>query len=138
MTVALQVGLRYYTVGSSGFFNAFFSTVFIRLENSNWGSLYSVIMNRLYQGVIEEIYLKQALLEMQSIRLALTAFPPSQVIWDFEDLSARPPWGDVTHLDIKNLSDYFITADGSNLIDMMIRVFEQAISVNKTVEIDTI
>nr|WP_233275314.1 Imm70 family immunity protein [Streptococcus entericus] len=53
-------------------------------------------------------------------------------------MSATPPWGDVTHLGITNLSDYFITANGSNLIDMMIRVFEQAISVNKKVEIDTI
>ncbi|WP_080982607.1 Imm70 family immunity protein [Streptococcus sp. 27098_8_22] len=43
-------------------FEFLFSTVFIHLENSNWGSCYPILMNELYQGRVSVYYLKNCLL----------------------------------------------------------------------------
>ena len=32
-------------------------------------------------------------MELKEIKQELAKFPPSDVIWDIEDLSASPPWG---------------------------------------------
>ncbi|HEL2575999.1 hypothetical protein HO483_10285 [Streptococcus suis] len=138
MSVALKVGLRYYTVGSVGFLNSFFSTVFIRLENSKWGSRYPILMNELYYGRVSVYNLKDCLLELQNIRIEFSKLSSYDNVWDFENLEASAPWGNQICSEIKLLSDYFITLNGSNLLDMMIRVFEHAISVEKPVEISTI
>lgn len=138
MSVALKVGLRYYTIGTASFFNSFFSTVFIRLENGSWGSRYPIIMNELYQGNVSVYNLKDCLLELQSVRIEFSKLSSDENVWNFEDLEESAPWGNQICSEIKYLSDYFITANGSNLLDMMIKVFEHAISVGKRVEIDTI
>lgn len=138
MSVALKVGLRYYTVGTAGLLNSFFSTVFIRLENGNWGSRYPIIMNELYQGNVSVYNLKDCLLELQSIRIEFSKLSSYENVWNFEDLEESAPWGNQICSEITFLSDYFITVNGSNLLDMMIRVVEYAISVEKMVEIDKI
>ena len=44
MSVGLMVGYNWWTVGEGNFFNSFFSTIYVKLENSNWGSKYPVII----------------------------------------------------------------------------------------------
>lgn len=138
MSVALKVGLRYYTIGTSGFFNSFFSTVFMRLEGGNWGSRYPIVMNELYQGNVSIYNLKDCLLELESIQLEFSKLPSHENVWNFENLDEIAPWGTRICSELENLSDYFITVNGSNLLEMMIRVFQHAISVDKQVEISTI
>ena len=48
MSVGLMVGYNWWTIGEGSLFNSFFSTIYVRLENNEWGSRYPVIMNKLY------------------------------------------------------------------------------------------
>ncbi len=50
-------------------------------------------MNDLYHGRLKSEYVKDALVELKEIKQELAKFQPSDVIWDIEDLSARPRGG---------------------------------------------
>ncbi|EJI5143925.1 hypothetical protein NFA74_002019, partial [Campylobacter coli] len=53
-------------------------------------------------------------------------FTPKQIIWDIENLSLMPPWGDNISSDITNLSNYFITSDGNDFIELFKKVLQLA------------
>lgn len=53
-------------------------------------------------------------------------FRSSEVVWDIDDLKAKPPWGDNISTEIKNLSEYFVTSEGEDLIDMMEKALMRA------------
>jgi 2,3-bisphosphoglycerate-dependent phosphoglycerate mutase len=44
-------------------------------------------------------------------------------VWDVEDRSKRPPWGDDISPDITSLANYFVTDDGRDLFE----VFDEAV-----------
>lgn len=138
MSVGLMVGYNWWTVGEGSLLNAFFSTVYVRLENNEWGSKYPVIMNKLYWGEIPLEYLETGIAELLSIQEELKNFTPHDMIWDFEDLSATPPWGDNIAAHITNLSQYFITSSGSDLVDVMLTSFKFAIDKGQNVIIKSI
>lgn len=58
--------------------------------------------------------------EINEIREKLKKFNPSQVIWDIEDLSKKPPWGEKISKDITDLSNYFVTSDGRDLFKVLL------------------
>lgn len=64
MAVGFNVGFFWYQIGSGSFLHSFFSTVAVNLENSNWGSRFPLIMNKLYQGSLESEYVNVALMEL--------------------------------------------------------------------------
>ncbi len=89
-----------------------------RLEGGKWGSRFPVIMNKLYQGKMKRKYADKAIKELTIIQKELQAFTPDQVIWDIEDLSKQPPWGNDISEDITDLSNYFVTSDGEDFISV--------------------
>lgn len=135
MSVALWVGRRHFAVGSAEFLKAFFSTVFVRLEDEEWGTVYPIVMRDLYAGRLTHDRSQEALNELQRIRAGLAQLKPTQVVWDFEDRLARPPWGDAISPDIKSMADYFLTSDGENLLDVLARALEESQRVRKSVEV---
>ena len=94
MATAFTVKFYMYPIGTSDFLHAFFSTVCGRLENGKWGSRYPYLMNELYQGMLSAEHLEAGAEELAQIKQALAQFAPNQVIWNIEDLSLTPPWGD--------------------------------------------
>lgn len=44
---------------------------------------------------------------------------PEKVVWDIEDLSKQPPWGNNISEEITDLSNYFVTSSGEDLIIML-------------------
>ncbi len=58
--------------------------VFVRLEHSNWGSPYPILMNELYQGRISVYHLKNCLLELQSISIEFSTLSSYNNILGFE------------------------------------------------------
>ncbi|MEC0537344.1 Imm70 family immunity protein [Bacillus inaquosorum] len=52
-------------------------------------------------------------------------YSPSQVIWDIEDVSKRPPWGDNISEEITNSSNYFVTSDGEDFIKILKSALEK-------------
>lgn len=136
MAVHLRVGNRIWEVGTGDLLHAFFSTVSYHLEPNGWGARFPVLMKSLYQGRLEAAEAEAALNELGTIQAELKAYPPSQVIWDIENLAARPPWGDNISQDITDLSNYFVTSDGRDLIEVMRMALERLQKAGGTLTIE--
>ena len=134
MGLAIWVGETAFPIGSPSFFKSFFSTVYARLEKE-WGSQYPVLMNELYSGSVTHQHCDRAIEELVDIRRRLAELPPDQVVWDFENLSSAPPWGNRISLTITSLANYFWTADGKDLIDVLMEAFSQCKDKKKDVVI---
>lgn len=133
--VSFRVGCMMYEIGTASFLHSFFSTVAYRLENNRWGSKFPVIMNELYQGKLSFENVPAAKEELTQIKKALTKLSPNKVIWDIEDLSKQPPWGDNFSDEISSLGNYFITYDGRDFIEVFFMALNAAIEIKKDVMI---
>ena len=138
MSVGLMVGYNWWTVGEGSFFNSLFSTIYVQLENKDWGSKYPVIMNKLYFGDIPLEDIESGIAELLSIQEELKKFLPQDVIWDFEDLSLTPPWGNNIAEHITNLSHYFITSSGKDLFEVLLTSFRFALEHGQNVSVKSI
>jgi len=126
VSLALWVGDYAFEVGSADFLQSFFSTVAVRAEQGHWGSKFPVLMEALYSGLLRAEAILQARIELEGVRRALSAFKPSEVVWDAADPSALPPWGDLISPTITSLADYFVTSDGKPLIEVFDHALVQA------------
>lgn len=124
--VGLKVDFLWYPIGSADFFHSFFSTICYNLEEKKWGSKYPHVMNRLYQGKLDYHDTDETLKEIFLIREKFKSFSPQNIIWDIEDLSRQPPWGDRISKDITDLSNYFITCDGKDLFEEIIKALHES------------
>ena len=138
MSVGLMVGYNWWTIGEVSLFNSFFSTIYVRLENNEWGSRYPVIMNKLYWGDVPFESVERGIAELVSIQEELKKFLPQDVIWDFEDLSLTPPWGNNIAEHITNLSHYFITSSGKDLFEVLLTSFRFALEHGQNVSVKSI
>lgn len=81
-------------------------------------------MRDLYSGELRSDYAAEALLELDKISRELAEFPSSRVVWDIKDRTKTPPWGDNIADTITDLSNYFVTSTGRDLIQVMREVLE--------------
>ena len=132
--VGFFVDPMFYTVGSGDFLNSFFSTVYIKLEKSKWGSKYPIIMNDLYSGKIEKEKINEAQAELDALKKHLAKFSPKEIVWDF-DPNALPPWGSDISSEITDLSNYFVTSEGENLLDVLEKAMNTSIEIEEDLEI---
>lgn len=126
MAVGFQVRHDWYTIGSGDFLYSFFSTVAYRLEGGDWGSRFPVIMKKLYQGGIDTEDIEAAMRELSQIEGELKKFAPCEVVWDIEDLSKQPPWGDDISGQITDLSNYFVTSTGNDFLTVFHGALDKA------------
>lgn len=119
MAVGLRVRSNLWLVGTGDFFHAFFSTISVRLEPEGWGTRFPAVMDELYKGELSPEGAVRALAELDQIREELRQFAPSEVVWDVEDRSKQPPWGDRISDEITDLSNYFVTEDGRDLFEVL-------------------
>lgn len=138
MAVGFKVGYYWFQVGTSDFLHSFFSTIYIRLEHGKWGRVYPKLMGELYQGCLKNQDLNEGLEELRKVRKELRNFSPSDVIWDAEDLSLTPPWGNNISSDITDLSNYFVTSDGRDLISVLSEAMNEAKEMQCDIEIDNL
>ena len=138
MAVGFKVKFYWYQIGQGDFLHSFFSTVAYNLENRIWGSRFPIIMNELYQGKVEYKNIIMALEELDIIKKELKSFNPQDVVWDIEDLSKQPPWGNNISKDITDLSNYFVTSDGNDFLTVFFHALEKAKEVNCEIEIKSI
>ena len=92
-------------------------------------------MNELYQGKLSCENVPAAKEELTKIKKALSKLSPTKVIWDIEDLSKQPPWGDNIREEISSLGNYFITCDGRDFIEVFHMALDAAIEIKKDVMI---
>lgn len=135
MAIGFRVHFLWYQVGASDFLHAFFSTISYNLESNKWGSKYPYLMNELYQGKLSWKNADKAIEEIKDIENEFKNFKPSQVIWDIEDISKQPPWGDKISPEITDLSNYFVTSDGRDLIEVILMALNDSISEKTDIEI---
>jgi hypothetical protein len=126
MEVGIEVGDSYREIGSGNFLHCFFSTVSASLEPGGWGSRFPPVMNRMYQGQLPATEIPKTRIELDTIRRELAAFPPSAVVWDIEDRSQQPPWGDNISPEITSLANYFVTSDGKELFEVLLAALDEA------------
>ena len=138
MAVGFKVKFYWYHIGQGDFLHAFFSTVAYNLENKNWGSRFPIIMNELYQGKMKWEDAEKAIGELSIIKDELQTLKPDKVVWDIEDLSKQPPWGDNISKDITDLSNYFVTSDGEDFISIFLHALDMSKEVSCNVEIKSI
>lgn len=124
MAVGFKVGNIVDEIGTQDFLHAFFSTISHHLEPKGWGTKYPELMNELYQGKLDRQQAEKALQDIRQIREQLKSFPPSAVVWDNENLNARPPWGNNISKDITDLSNYFVTSTGRDVFEVTIECLE--------------
>ena len=135
MAVGFQVDFLWYQVGDGDFLHSFFSTICYRLENGRWGSKFPHLMNDLYQDGLEWTAVPFARKELKTVQKKLRKLPPSDVIWDMEDLSKQPPWKNDISREITDLSNYFVTSDGRDLITVLLMAFDDAEEIRHRIKI---
>ena len=135
MAIGLKVDFLWYQVGTPDFMHAFFSNICYNLESNKWGSKYHYLMNELYQGKLSWKNADKAIEELKEVKNELKNFTPSQVIWDVEDISKKPPWGENISTEITDLSNYFVTSDGRDLIEIILMALKDSISEKTDIEI---
>ena len=135
---AFTVKYYMYTIGTADFLHSFFSTVCGRLESGKWGSRYPYLMNELYQGVLPVEHLAAGADELARIKQELAQFAPDQVIWDIDDRSLTPPWGDNISDNITDLSNYFVTSEGEDFLTVFAAALDKAQQRNAPLKIQTL
>ena len=138
MAVGFKIKFYWYQIGSGDFLHSFFSTVAYRLEKGIWGSVYPVIMNELYQGELSSDKVSLAIGELKSIKNELKKLSSDQVIWDIDDLSKQPPWGNDISADITDLSNYYVTSDGEDFLTIFEHALQKALELNSPIVIGSL
>lgn len=138
MAVGFKVEFFWYQIGGGDFLHAFFSTVAYNLENGDWGGRFPVIMSELYAGKLSQVHVDEAIKELEIIKKELRAYGPENVVWEIEDLSKQPPWGNNISKDITDLSNYFVTSDGDDFLKIFMHALKKAKELNCELEIKTI
>jgi hypothetical protein len=119
MALTAWVGRERFELGEPAFLKAFFSTVFVRLEDEDWGRRFPVLMREVYSGRLSHEQAAAAAQEIGAVREGLKAFKPNELVWDFEDRSLQPPWGDNISPHITSLGNYFVTSEGKDLLHVL-------------------
>ena len=135
MGVGIKVGSVTDEIGTSDFFYSFFCTIASNLESNGWGTRFPKIMNGLYEGSLNSKYAEDAIEELKIIKKELVGYKPESVVWDIEDLSKSPPWGDNISEEITSLANYFVTSTGRDLISTLLEALEDANDNNKNISI---
>lgn len=137
MAVGFKVKYYWFQIGSGDFLHSFFSTICLRLENGEWGSKYPTIMKTLYQGTLKHECINNAINELVEIKKGLEKLPPQEVVWDIENLELMPSWGNDISSEITNLSNYFVTSEGEDLITLLSNALNKAKNLNEDICVDT-
>ncbi len=119
MTIAFRHGAVITEIGIDVVLHSLLSTVAVRLEGGEWGSRFPLIMIKLYQGRLDALDADSALRELRQIQAGLARLEADKVIWDFNDLSRQPPWGDAVAPRIISMANYHTTNTGQCLLDEM-------------------
>ena len=119
MAVGIRVGQIVDEIGAPSFVHAFFSTICVHCDAGQWGSRFPVLMKQLYDGRVSSERANVALEELREARQLLSRIEPSKVVWDIEDRTARPPWGDHISDSITSLGNYFVSSTGRDVFELL-------------------
>ena len=122
---------RIINVGSAGFLHCFYSTIYKYVSNTEASA--AIIF--LKSGKLSFSDGLKTAREFNIIRDKLSMLSPDKIIWDINDTDAHPPWGKNISPVITSLGNYFITADGKDLIFEIILLLQYATDNGVDIEI---
>ena len=67
----------------------------------------------------------KALSELEVIKSELATLSAYKIIWDIKDYKKMPPWESNISADITDLSNYFVTSTGRDLISSLKEILEE-------------
>ena len=120
---------RNVNVGASSFLRCFYSTICSYVESSDVSHAIKLLK---YNQLASDECLKAAK-EFNIIRDILSQKAPESVVWDIDEPNATPPWGNNISPVITSLGNYFITADGKDLIYEIIALLQYASEIGQDV-----
>lgn len=127
MSIGLTVGSITDEIGAPSFYHAFFSTISAHCEPKGWGTRFPHLMNELYQGRLPAKNASAALIELPKVKAELSKLPPQAVVWDIEDRSAQPPWGEDIAPEVTSLGNYFVSSEGRDLFELLDEAISSAV-----------
>lgn len=83
-------------------------------------------MKKLYYEKLPFSDVSKAKEEAIDIERQLQDMPPDKVIWDIDDLSKKPPWGENISPKVTNLANYFATNEGKTFFEVLYTALEVA------------
>ena len=95
-------------------------------------------MNQLYRGEISSGEIESINGELNKIKAELKKFDIGQVVWDIDDRSKKPPWGENVADSITDLSNYFVTSDGKDLFEVFFKATDACQRVNRNLSITSL
>ena len=135
MSVSLRVGPIAYPIGRADFLGSFFDTVTVRLEGGARGSRFPTLAGLYRDGESPPDAAQLARAELSNVERELRQHPPADVVWDIDKPDVSPPWGSDIADTITSLGDYFVTADGPQLIAVMDTALDASVRTGKPVRI---
>ena len=112
-------------IGSPSLFHCFVSTVAVNLEPRGPGSRFPAL-GELERGTVVLEHLSALRTQLLAARVELSKLPPSKVVWDMDDRSQQPPWGNHISPAITSLGNYFVTSDGKDLFAVLLEAIQHA------------
>ncbi len=135
MSVSLRVGPIAYPVGRADFLGSFFDTVTVRLEGAARGSRFPTLAGLYRDGELSPDAAELARAELADVERELRQHRPADVVWDIDKPDVSPPWGSDIADTITSLGDYFVTADGRQLIAVMDTALDASARTGKPMRI---
>lgn len=131
--VGLQTGPIFRSIGNGSFLHSFFSTIAYNLENNKWGNRFPYLMKKLYGGELDYKECGYLEKELKIIQIELEEYDPSMIVWDIDDLSKNPPWGDNIADRITSLANYFYTDDGQDIFKVFYKTIDDSRALEKKI-----
>ncbi|MBN6188693.1 immunity 70 family protein [Aneurinibacillus sp. BA2021] len=119
MSVGFLVDCFFYEIGRGDFLHSFFSTISYHLEQEGWGTKYPYLMNDLYYSKLKWTDASKTMQEAREIEEKLKNLPPEAVIWDIDDPSKQPPWGNNISEEVTSLANYFATSNRETFFEIL-------------------
>ena len=135
MSVSLRVDPIAYPVGRADFLGSFFDTVTVRLEGGTRGSRFPTLAALYGDGELSPDAAELARAELANVERELRKHPPADVVWDIDNSDVSPPWGSDIAETITSLANYFVTADGRQLIAVMDSALDASARTGKPMRI---
>ena len=116
----VSVNEKSVNLGTASFVHCFYSTVDKYVPKPEIPHALDFLKN----GKLDFPDCLEAAREFNVIRDKLSTLSPNEVIWDMDNTRESPPWGNNYSPIITSLGNYFITADGDDLIYEIIKLLQ--------------
>lgn len=111
-------------VGSASFLFCFYSTLVTHIPN--FDKKLPNLFRLLQEGHLTADSCSQAAKELNTARDLLSNLPPDNVVWDMAQPEKQPPWGSNIAASITSLGNYFVTANGEDLVFEILTLLQVA------------